>query len=274
MQRMLQILAVLICMVPSQVMSGSKLSLDAKLSNVKVRAGEPVSLTVTVRNQGNESSRFCPFRRSVWPCLWVEFGKQIPVNPRGPQMEIGTLPDLDGIQAVVPSVLKPGTKQTATIDCLSWQFYVYREGAMDQTPLFIFPGTHRFRVAYRIDEDTAKAFGIAQTTLQSKELTLTVLPSIGKKVTEIATPDKWTDAHGKFIPHWMNLDGIYEKIPASTKGITPKQRKAIEASFLGVLRIAGTGNPPEFSFCDGIFCCKQSNVYSTLYQTLCEQTGN
>ncbi len=227
-----------VCVSFASTNSSAELQLNAWLSRTRIYESESLVLHVNIHNPSKSSVRILPFQRSLWSRLFITFEETVPGNPSGNNFTIGTLPRLAGIKPVVPVKLAQGASRDASIDLLTWQFYVYRSGsALDETPLFSFPGTYSFKVAYRIDKETSKAFNIPQVNIVSEALVVKVLPNPKDATPNSKKKAKWVNGDGEFIPHWMDIDGTEKSIPSSKEKISREERKRIETVFRKVLSI-------------------------------------
>jgi len=199
------------------------IQLKASVSAKQIRAGEALSLNVSIRNASDKSLKILPFQKSCWSRFFVSFDKAIDGNPNGPRFVFGTRPELAGLNPAIPMELKPGESLDAAVSLLSSDFFVYRSrSALDETPLFSFSGQYRFNVLYEVDEETAAAFGIDKVDVSSRNIEVEV---VGEKISKQKEPEKKND------PYWIDPDGRQQPIPASTKKIDAEDRKQIEKTF-------------------------------------------
>ena len=236
---------------------------------------QPLLIHIRIRNLGDKPVRVLPFQRSLWSRLFLTFKEPVAGNPWGNRFVIGTLPRLTGIRPVLPVQLRAGASCAATIDLLTWQSYVYRSSsALDQTPLFSFPGAYRFHVTYSVDQEAAKAFNIPQTSAVSETLAVEVSPGPSTEAPDSEKKVKSALAQANFVPHWTDIDGITRPVPPSKEQITREARERIKTIYDSVRNMdaAKYKNAPLFDYMLGFTFHLADSGRLTFYPMVFRQT--
>jgi hypothetical protein len=152
---------------------------------------------------------------------------------------------------------------------------VYRSSsALDQTPLFSFPGTYPFHVTYSVDLQAAKAFNIPQSSAVSETLSVEVSPGPSTEAPDAKKKVKSALDQANFVPHWTDIDGITRPLPPSKEKITREARERIKTIYDSVrsMDAAKYKNAPLFDYMLGFTFHLADSGRLTFYPTVFRET--